>query len=141
MKWHLSHMVATVAVVAVVALPLLIIAGAASGTEEMMGKLPSSSRFSCLICHTTVAPTSESSDINLFGADFMANSFRWDVALALKNSDGDGCPNGFELGDRDGDGKLDAGLLSEPGNPGDPGDCTVAIDAATWGKLKKLFEE
>jgi len=141
MKRHLWHMVTTLGATAVVALPLLIIGGEATGTEQMMGNLPSSSRFTCLICHTTVAPTTESNDINLFGVDFRANSYRWDAILAMKNSDGDGCPNGFELGDRDADGKLDAGLLMEPGNPGDPGDCTVAIDAATWGKLKKLFEE
>lgn len=141
MKPHLWHMLTPLTVAALMALPLLAIVGDASGTEALMAKLPSSSRFSCLICHTTAAPTTESNDVNPFGIDFVANGLRWDVILAGKNSDGDGCPNGFELGDRNGDGKLDPGLINEPGNPGDPGDCTVAIDAATWGRLKKLFEE
>ena len=141
MNTHLWHMVTSLAAAALLSLPLLAIVDDAAGTEALMTKLPSSSRFSCLICHTTAAPTVESNDVNPFGVDFVANGLKWDAILAAKNSDGDGCPNGFELGDRDGDGRLDPGLTSEPGNPGDPGDCTVAIDAATWGELKKLFEE
>jgi len=133
-------MIATLGVTTVVALPLLAMVGDAAGTEEMMGTLPSSSRFSCMICHTSATP-SDDSEVNAFGDDFAVNGFRWDPILAMKNSDGDGCRNGFELGDRDGDGKLDTGILRELGNPGNPEDCTVAIDEATWGKLKKLFEE
>lgn len=140
MKAHFCHIVAAFAV-AIAGIPLLLVVGEASGTEEMMAKLPSSSRFGCRICHVSSTPTLESSDVNPFGSDFATNGFVWNLVLAQKNSDGDGCPNGFELGDRNGDGKLDAGLLEEPGNPGSPDDCVVAIDEATWGKLKKLFEE
>ena len=114
---------------------------AASGTEALMGQLPSFSRFRCLICHTTAVPTEESKDLNTFGVDFMANGGVWDITLALKNSDNDACPNGFELGDRDGDGKLDAGIAREHSNPGNPADCRVALTEGSWGKLKKLFEE
>lgn len=111
----------------------------ASSTTDEMAKLPSSSRFQCLICHTTAEPVVGSSELNAFGIDFQQNERIWNRALALENSDEDNCANGFELGDADGDGVLDAGVEEENSNPGDPTDCLIAINERTWGKIKELF--
>jgi dopamine beta-monooxygenase len=38
-------------------------------------------------------------ELNAFGNAFRANGFKWDKALCLADSDGDGKTNGAELGD------------------------------------------
>jgi hypothetical protein len=82
----------------------------------------------------------ESNDLNLFGKDFKANEFIWNQTLAAKNSDLDRCTNGFELGDENGDGLVDqASTTMEHSNPGDPNDCSIALDEGTWGIIKHLF--
>ena len=63
---------------------------------------------------------------NPFGLDFSANGYKWDRTLCEKDSDGDGVPNGVELGDphchwRVGDPvptETPKGKLSHPGVPG-----------------------
>jgi hypothetical protein len=107
-------------------------------TAVLMDALPTSDRFRCLNCHTIQDPSTTQAELNPFGVAFRANSSRWDEQLARLRSDGDNCTNGFELGDVDGDGKLDDNVAQERSNPGEAG-CTLQLDEATWGALKKLF--
>lgn len=111
----------------------------ASGTADQMAKLPSYQRFQCRICHVNSQPVVGASALNPFGIDFKNNGNAWNRTLALLNSDGDNCANGFELGDMDGNGVLDAGVTEENSNPGDPKDCSIALTEQTWGKIKELF--
>jgi hypothetical protein len=112
----------------------------AAGTTEFMVLLPAFERFRCANCHRDPNPTPESKELNQFGTDFKNNNYLWDPILAEMNSDGDRCSNGFELGDMDGDGKLDKpDITFEQSNPGDPTDCSIALDRSTWGIIKHLF--
>jgi hypothetical protein len=114
----------------------------AAGTDSQMLLLPAYSKYRCAVCHTTATPTPQAADLNAFGTDFKANGSLWDATLAGMNSDGDRCSNGFELGDRNGDGIYDdqgANNVVENGNPGNPNDCTVPVDAKTWGIIKDIF--
>ena len=111
----------------------------ADGNTTLMQRLPAFSKFQCALCHTSASPTEASFDRNSFGRDFEANGNVWNAALAAKNSDGDRCTNGFELGDIDGDGRPDHGIPGvENSNPGVP-DCTLPVDAVTWGVIKEIF--
>lgn len=112
--------------------------GVALGTDVYMQRLPLSSRFGCLNCHTVQSPTIANATLNPFGDAFKANDMRWDAFLASQSSDGDNCTNGFELGDENGDGKPDEALTSERKNPGQE-DCTLQLDEKAWGALKQLF--
>lgn len=112
----------------------------AFATALLMEKLPTSDRFRCLNCHTTQDPASTAqAELNPFGAAFRSNNNNWDARLARLRSDGDNCTNGFELGDVDGDGKLDHGIEQERSNPGEAG-CTLQLTQETWGRLKDLFK-
>ena len=113
----------------------------ASGSDTAMLLLPASSKYRCTSCHATETPTIESNALTAFGQDFKDNGSQWDAELAEANSDGDRCSNGFELGDRDGDGVMDdpTGERVENSNPGDPNDCTVPVDRRTWGIIKDMF--
>lgn len=114
--------------------------GPATGTMDLMMGLPAYQKFKCALCHTSAAPLVGSSGMNVFGVDFQRNGSVWNETLALLNSDGDRCLNGFELGDDDGDGKLDyAGQSVERSNPADGADCSIAMTFETWGKIKELF--
>jgi hypothetical protein len=113
------------------------IAGELKSRDEYMRSLPVYRRYKCLICHKSSAPVS--ADLNSFGSDFRKNGYSWNSALALKDSDGDGYPNGDEIGDGNGDGVPDVGF--EYSNPGDPMNVPNSIDRGTWGILKSLFEE
>lgn len=119
---------------------LLMVCGAAAAgwaTPELMQELPVSSRFACSICHQTEAPTE--ADLNAFGQAFQDNDARWDAELASRSSDADGCTNGFELGDENGDGNLDdATLTAERYNPGRD-DCELQLRDSAWSELKQLF--
>lgn len=108
-----------------------------SATVAHMQKLPVATKNSCTNCHASNL-TPSVSDLNPFGTAFKANGFRWDRTLAELRSDGDNCTNGFELGDQDGDGRLDAGIDRERYNPGEM-DCTLQISEAAWAALKQLF--
>jgi len=74
----------------------------------------------CAHCH--VLPSS--TNLNAFGADWNSNGRAWDPVLAAgqdSDSDGDGVPNGWELGDPDGTWQMgdpapgDPNLVSSPG--------------------------
>ncbi len=79
--------------------------------------------------------------MNPFGVDFRGNNRVWNAVLAQMDSDDDGCLNGVELGDSDGDGQLDGNIHEENGNPGVADDCGsgALTDEVTWGALKALF--
>jgi hypothetical protein len=113
-----------------------------SATTGDMDQLPVSSRFECLNCHLDSQPTASSFELNAFGQDFLANDRLWDADLAQLDSDGDGCLNGVELGDSDGDGQPDVNVTAEMGNPGEVDECGggALTDEVTWGALKALFD-
>ena len=110
----------------------------AEGTTALMERLPAYNKFQCILCHDTPSPSYQFAPLNSFGADFRENGMVWNKTLALKNSDGDRCINGFELGDLDGDGVLDEAEQGVHSNPG-ARDCTIAITYKTWGIIKELF--
>lgn len=130
-------------VIAAVLAPLvaLVLApGSATGTADLMTRLPAYQKFKCALCHTSAAPVAGASGLNDFGGDFETNKTVWDQTLALLNSDDDRCLNGFELGDEDGDGRLDyPGQAIERSNPADGADCSIALTIQTWGKIKEVF--
>lgn len=117
---------------------MMFIPGRAAATSEEMLKLPTYNTFQCAICHVASHPTGGSSELNAFGVDFLMNGKIWNKALAIKNSDGDNCPNGFELADLNGDGTTDEPGAGENSNPGKQ-DCTIALSKQTWGIIKELF--
>ncbi len=117
---------------------ILFAAGTIKSREEYMRSLPVYRHYKCLLCHKSAAPVS-GQDLNGFGSDFRKNGYAWNNALAMKDSDGDGYPNGDEIGDENGDGVAEVGF--EYSNPGDPMNVPNSIDRGTWGILKSLFEE
>jgi hypothetical protein len=118
---------------------LLLVASTAQGLEVYMRQeLPVYSRYQCASCHDTDLPSSN--DLNDFGRDFALYG-EWNVELAGLDSDGDGCDNGAELGDIDGNGVADDGVTRESSNPGVAGDCSSAFnDVINWGELKAIFK-
>jgi len=113
----------------------------AGATEADQQQLPVVDPFLCLICHTSDPVESGSFALNAFGTDYLANARQWNAALASLDSDGDGCTNGFELGDADGDGQGDGNVEELRSNPGSANDCGGAnVDSRTWGDLKALFD-
>ena len=90
------------------------------------------------------SPTLSDPALNAFGLDFnnpdIGNN-DWSSYLAGLDSDGDGCTNGAEIGDVDGNGHPDNGVEQESSNPGLEGDCSSAsvFEEATWGQLKSMF--
>jgi hypothetical protein len=113
---------------------------AASATEALQARLPLSVPFACLNCHLSDTPTAGSAALNDFGEDFLDNGMVWNSYLASLDSDLDGCTNGAEVGDVDGNGQPDSSVTLESSNPGVAGDCSAStIDAATWGELKAMF--
>lgn len=117
---------------------LLCAPGGAEATTNEMLKLPAYNTYQCTICHTVSRPTTGSAELNPFGVDFLLNGKVWNKTLALKNSDGDKCPNGFELADLNGDGTPDEPGGNENSNPGVQ-DCNIALSKQTWGIIKELF--
>lgn len=119
---------------------LLVLPAGVESSEQAMANLPAFNKFKCQICHVGAQPTAEDNALNNFGRDFQSNGMIWNAALAQKNSDGDRCSNGFELGDPDGDGIFDNGAdVVEHSNPGDPTDCAVALTVGTWSVIKSIF--
>jgi len=117
----------------------LLACGPAWATEADMEQLPVSEPFLCLLCHEDQEPQPTSFALNDFGVDFLANARRWDAVLAAVDSDGDGCLNGVELGDANGDGQADGNVERLQTNPGES-DCGSNVDRETWGNLKALFD-
>jgi hypothetical protein len=128
--------------VTVTAAMLMLWAATAGATEFDMSRLPVQSPNLCLACHTVDAPTVGTAELNPFGADFLANGSLWDSNLAQLDSDDDGCLNGVEVGDSDGDGNPDGNVTEQAGNPGVGGDCGSGslVDEKTWGTLKAMFD-
>lgn len=118
-----------------------VLAMAAGGNQYEMAKLPLSEPFGCANCHAgATATTAPSAALNVFGADFETNNRTWDSVLAWMDSDRDGCRNGDEIGDADGNGKPDGHITRQSSNPGLEGDCTAdGPDEKSWGQLKELF--
>ncbi len=114
----------------------------ALATATDMEQLPVHGRFGCQNCHVLEHPTGADHTLNSFGADFLANGRTWNAQLAALDSDGDGCLNGVELGDSDGDGVPDENVHEETGNPGVSDECGggALVDEVTWGTLKSLFD-
>ena len=108
-------------------------------TLDDMAKLPLAEPFQCLVCHQTNPNESGSFALNVFGDDFLTNGRLWDSELAAKDSDRDGCLNGVELGDADGNGAPDGNVENLSTNPGES-DCGATVDLQTWGTLKALFD-
>jgi hypothetical protein len=114
----------------------------AGATEFEMNRLPVTGPNLCLACHTVDSPTSGNAELNAFGLDFLANGRQWDSNLAQGDSDNDGCLNGVEVGDSDGDGNPDGNVTEQAGNPGVFDDCGSGslVDEKTWGTLKAMFD-
>lgn len=137
---HKSILGGFVLVVFLTPLAMLLLPGHLAGTTDEMVLLPAYNKFKCILCHTSATPGVGAADLNVFGIDFRDNGSVWDRTLALLNSDNDKCLNGFELGDKDGDGVFDfTGEVLEHSNPGDSADCSIALTVQTWGKIKEVF--
>ncbi len=111
-------------------------------TDADMLRLPVSDPNLCLSCHLVEQPDSDNFELNPFGVDFLANGRLWDSNLANLDSDGDGCLNGVEVGDSDGDGEADGNVEAQAGNPGVHDECGAGslVDEKTWGALKAMFD-
>lgn len=114
-------------------------AGPVAATVTDMARLPIHEPFRCLICHVESPENGGGTALNLFGDAFLANLRAWNATLADLDSDRDGCLNGVELGDSDGDRVADGNIDRLATNPG-VADCGSSLDATTWGELKALFE-
>ncbi len=114
----------------------------ALATDVDMARLPVASPNLCFSCHTSAQPSSADFALNPFGVDYLANGRLWDSNLANLDSDGDGCLNGVEVGDSDGDGEPDGNVESQAGNPGVHDECGSGslVDEKTWGALKAMFD-
>ena len=132
----------TLLAAAVVAAVVCLGAAGAGATEADMARLPVTSPNLCLACHATPTPTVGDSELNPFGVDYLTNGRLWDPNLAMLDSDEDGCLNGVEVGDSDGDGFPDGNVTEQAGNPGVPDDCGGGslVDERTWGTLKAMFD-
>jgi len=125
---------------------LLVFATPTWATTELESLLPLHVFYSCDNCHLEAAsPTLSNPALNPFGLDFNNPAIgdnTWNSYLAGLDSDGDGCNNGAEIGDVDGNGQPDNGVIRESSNPGVDGDCSSAsiFEEATWGELKAMFD-
>lgn len=119
--------------------------------EADLEALPTALVHGCLTCHNgpassaSAVPESETSLLNDFGGDWLSFGRVWGPELAAANSDNDGCENGYELGDPDGDWTAAQGQLTIPvpdqSHPGRAGDCLLPLNQRSWGVLKTLFGE
>jgi hypothetical protein len=123
------------------------------GATEQDGRLLPRNSFGCVNCHAAADASFDSagkapSELNDFGRDFRDGDGRastrrtWSSWLAKVDSDGDGCLNGFELGDPQGTWDPVRDVPSDQPqeyNPGDP-DCSAAsLTEKSWGILKAVF--
>ena len=97
----------------------LLSVAAADARPWRVEQLPNGSKFSCSNCHHSPYGGPR----NAFGLAVEKEVTRgsrapfWSIALAAKDSDGDGASNGEELGDKDGDGKpTDGAEVTNPGS-------------------------
>lgn len=136
------HLLRSVALIGCAIIGLCLLPVGAMATEQDMALLPLVSPFECLACHTQENPSQGSFALNSFGDDFLQNGRIWDSHLAHLDSDSDGCLNGVEVGDSDGDGFADGNVEEQAGNPGVADNCGSGslVDEKTWGTLKALFD-
>ena len=77
---------------------LFVISGFAK--EEYLNCIPNGARIKggrCTGCHMVTEPTDQNHALNNFGQDFLDNGKTWTQDLAIKDSDGDGALNDYEL--------------------------------------------
>lgn len=112
----------------------------AGATPADMERLPVFTPFACANCHVAGTPAPGEAALNGFGSDFLDAGRDWTLDLARLDSDEDGCLNGAELGDVDGNGEPDVGVQEESSNPG-LADCSPAAvnEVISWSALKDLF--
>lgn len=124
-----------------VVIAVLALVAVVYGSTPHLAQLPTSASLGCANCHVgATAVAAPSAELSSFGQAFQQNGKVWNSTLAAKDSDGDGCTNGVELGDADGNGVADGGQTQQTSNPGSGGDCRPStIDEQTWGALKSLF--
>ena len=122
----------------------------AVATDAQMRDLPTFESYGCQNCHdgsgvtTEFVPADQANQLNDFGEDWVENGRIWNRDLAQANSDGDGCTNGFELSDPNGEWRPGFPRPTTSGarnNPGAQGDCALPLNEETWGTLKALFGE
>jgi hypothetical protein len=113
-------------------------------------KLPPN-KYGCQACHgsdqvtPTTVPAGAIVPLTALGLDWLSQSpeetNRLWSDLAISNVDGDGCSNGFELGDPAGAYQPD-GTLPPDKSVSDPNqnDCTLPISDESWSRLKSLFD-
>ena len=128
---------------AIMVLVVVALAGLPRGvlaTDDDLEKLPVTEPNLCSTCHLQEDPQFDFT-LNVFGIDFLENDRNWDDQLAQLDSDLDGCTNGFEIGDSDGNGIADGNVVVQAGNPG-VSDCgsEALVDEKTWGTLKAMFD-
>jgi hypothetical protein len=129
----------------------LVVPVSVSATETANAKMPPNP-YGCTLCHgggavtPTEVPPSAILPLRELGVRWAlqdtdeANRLWSD--LATGNVDGDGCSNGFELGDPSGsylpDGPERPDLsVSDPNTH----DCTLPISEESWSRLKSLFDD
>jgi hypothetical protein len=123
----------------------------ARATLSEMWSLPTYEPARCLTCHTSSETAldndpSLATQLNPFGVDWKSLGRVWNENIAKRDSDGDQCINGAELGDYTGT-QWTGPYVKDPtrnqqnSNPGVV-DCTRAsIDDRSWGILKAVFGE
>ncbi|UCH78550.1 MAG: hypothetical protein JSU81_00970 [Candidatus Coatesbacteria bacterium] len=99
-------------------------------------RVPNGSAFSCNTCHTE----------KKFQDDFKNNGLKWNRALAIKDSDGDGASNGVELQDPGGTWRENNPDPKVPGwstyNPDSRGSRPpyAPVEPTSMGRVKALFK-
>ena len=113
-----------------------------------VAQIPNGNSFGCRTCHNA-----SYSSLNSFGTDVLRIVGRggrdrfWSQTLASKDSDGDGVPNGQELGDEDGDGfsTIESSGVTNPGDSDSKPENTVPTadagvpQSVSEGSLVTLF--
>lgn len=133
----------------VLGVALVVTVPSAYAGEDDLRALPTDNKFGCLNCHAgsgataSTVPASTALTLNQFGLDWLNFGSVWTPEFAARNSDGDGCSNGFEMGDPAGSWTPADSRISIPPadqrNPGDASDCALPIGEDSWGTLKSLF--
>ena len=129
---------------------LLAVPVSASASEVANTKIPPNS-YGCTLCHgaEAVTPTEVPPDsivpLTQLGLEWVSQApdeaNRLWSDLAVGNVDGDGCSNGYELGDPSGSYLPDGSQrLDESAFDPNVHDCTLPISEESWSRLKALFD-